>query len=135
MTTKFEHKTPFNRKASFELAEGISTDSKNPIGALYKIFTSDHFFLLLSNWTGLKLHPQFTPDSDDEDDEDDGPTPTGGAYRSTVRKWQHNTYTLLHDADTSERASVDLFVHFLQKTSNGKSLFHLRYSWYNMPIP
>ena len=118
----FVEETPFNRKSTFELPLSILSDDKNPVGMFLKILTSDHFFLLLSNWTGLKLHQDYVQDTDSEDEEDEEKVqPLGGAYRSSVRKWQHKNYTLLHDADCAERASLDLFVHVLQKTSTGSS--------------
>jgi hypothetical protein len=114
--SKFEKQSIYNRKSTFELIKELKTDITNPIGQLHQILTSDHFFLMLSNWTGLKLHPQFVADSDDEEesDEEDKLEPTGGAVRSVTRRWEHTNYTLLHDADTSERASLDLFLHFIQ---------------------
>ena len=78
---------------------------------------------MLSNWTGLKLHPNFEGDEsdDEEDSEEEKREPTGGAQRCSIRKWKNGNYTLLHDADSKERASVDLFIHLLPKKRKGKS--------------
>ncbi|XP_059145814.1 prolyl 3-hydroxylase OGFOD1-like [Physella acuta] len=68
---------------------------------------SDAAFLLLSNLTGLKLHP-LAPVSDDEDDTNAagssaGSSSSGAASnpkcRSEVRRWEHGCYTLAHDTD------------------------------------
>ena len=114
----FQAVTPYNRKSTFELPLR-KLETQSVLDRFLQILTSDHFFLLLSNWTGLKLHPEFIQDSDDEESDEEKEPPLGGAYRSVVRKWQHKNYTLLHDADTNERASLDLFIHFLQRTSTG----------------
>ena len=78
---------------------------------------------MLSNWTGLKLHPNFEGDEsdDEEDSEEEKREPTGGAQRCSIRKWKNGNYTLLHDADSKERASVDLFIHLLPKKRKGKN--------------
>ena len=88
-----------------------------------KVLNSDDFFLMLSNWTGLKLHPNFEGDEsdDEEDSEEEKREPTGGAQRCSIRKWKNGNYTLLHDADSKERASVDLFIHLLPKKRKGKN--------------
>ena len=77
-------------------------------------------------------------DESDEDDEDEERRePLGGASRISIRKWKKVTpkimttylfivqgnYTLLHDADTNERSSVDLFFHLLPKHQRGKFFF------------
>ena len=76
---------------------------------------------MLSNWTGLKLHPDFAGDSDDEEEEaQNRREPVGGAQRCSIRKWKKGNYTLLHDADSNERASVDLFLHIFPNQKLGK---------------
>ena len=77
---------------------------------------------MLSNWTGLKLHPDFAGDSDDEEEEEvqNRREPVGGAQRCSIRKWKKGNYTLLHDADSNERASVDLFLHIFPNQKLGK---------------
>ena len=100
----FHDCVPFNRKftSEFEPSEG-----DNPVNQLVEVrksqtieiniksvlipvqvLNSDDFFLLLSNWTGLKLHPQFEGDSDEEDDEEEKREPLGGASRISVRRWK-----------------------------------------------
>lgn len=115
--SKFEKRGPFHRKKTLELAEQEMFDD-SPLGELMKFLTSDHFFLLLSNWTGLKLHPEApVDDEDDEEEDEDEVEPTGGSYRCQVRKWEMGNYTLLHDADTYERGSLDMFMYFFSESS------------------
>ena len=58
-------------------------------------------------------------EEEDQDDEEEEETPTGGAYRCQVRKWTHGNYTLLHDAETDERGSLDMFMYFFSEASAG----------------
>ena len=80
---------PFNRKFTTEFEPDTDTEV-NPVNQLVEVLNSDDFFLLLSNWTGLKLHPQFEGDDSDEDDDDEEPRrkPLGGASRIAIRKWK-----------------------------------------------
>ena len=55
---------------------------------MVQVLNSDDFFLLLSNWTGLKLHPQFEGDSDEDDEDEEKREPLGGASRVSVRRWK-----------------------------------------------
>lgn len=99
-------------------------EEKTALGEFMKFLVSDHFFLLLSNWTGLKLHPEAPVDDEEDDEEEEEETPTGGAYRCQVRKWTHGNYTLLHDADTEERGSLDMFMYFFSEASAGNDSFY-----------
>ena len=94
---------------------------------ILQVLNSDDFFLMLSNWTGLKLHPNFEGDEsdDEEDSEEEKREPTGGAQRCSIRKWKNGNYTLLHDADSKERASVDLFIHLLPKKRKGMARWRI----------
>ena len=80
---------------------------------------------MLSNWTGIKLHPDFVGDSDDEESDTERREPVGGGQRCAIRKWQKGNYTLLHDADSNERASVDLFLHLFPNHKVGTLLSRL----------
>jgi len=115
----FKETGPFQRKKTLELYDRQMFDEKSPLGEFMRFLVSDHFFLLLSNWTGLKLHPEAPVDDDEDDDEEEEETPTGGAYRCQVRKWTHGNYTLLHDAETEERGSLDMFMYFFSEASAG----------------
>lgn len=113
----FKETGPFQRKRTLELSDRQMFDEKSPLGEFMRFLVSDHFFLLLSNWTGLKLHPEAPVDDEEDDDEEEEETPTGGAYRCQVRKWTHGNYTLLHDAETEERGSLDMFMYFFSEAS------------------
>jgi len=123
-TDRFADCVPFNRKFTNEF-EPDTDQLNNPVNQLVEVLNSDDFFLLLSNWTGLKLHPQFEGDDSDEDDDDEERREKlGGASRIAIRKWQKGNYTLLHDADTNERSSVDLFLHLLPKQQRDWNVAH-----------
>ncbi|KAK8761393.1 hypothetical protein V5799_027340 [Amblyomma americanum] len=72
-----------------------------------KVFRSEAMFLILSNLTGLKLHPLSTASdsgSDDDDSDAAAENAVGGSSAcctQAVRKWSHGTYTLAHDHDRS----------------------------------
>jgi len=112
----FVENVPFNRKYTLEY-DPTKENGNSPLMEFLEVLNSDDFFLMLSNWTGLKLHPNFEGDEsdDEEDSEEEKREPTGGAQRCSIRKWKNGNYTLLHDADSKERASVDLFIHLLPK--------------------
>lgn len=75
-----------------------------------RVIHSDAVFLVLSNLTGLKLHP-LAPMSDDEEEggasgsganessTSNRDAPKNPKCRSELRKWQHGSYTLAHDTD------------------------------------
>ena len=123
----FKEMGPFQRKKTLELNDRQMFDEKSPLGEFMRFLVSDHFFLLLSNWTGLKLHPEAPVDEEDDEDEEEE-IPTGGAYRCQVRKWTHGNYTLLHDADTQERGSLDMFMYFFSEASAGKYFFSISFN-------
>ena len=69
---------------------------------------SDAFFLLLSNLTGLKLHPMAPEDSDDEEDkeEGEGEEKEDKVYNPRCRggfaRWGPGNYTLIRDDDQEQ---------------------------------
>ncbi|XP_068610140.1 prolyl 3-hydroxylase OGFOD1 isoform X2 [Brachionichthys hirsutus] len=101
------------------------------VSACWELLHSEAFFLLLSNFTGLRLHFLCPADDDDDDDDDDcadktkteDDTRDGEASGSTaesqsahassskalstpvcsgeLRRWSHGDYTLLHDAEAA----------------------------------
>ncbi|XP_070562751.1 prolyl 3-hydroxylase OGFOD1-like [Ptychodera flava] len=119
---KWQHRGPANKR-NYERAEQDSLPEI--IKECVKVLQSDEMFLLLSNFTGLKLH-ELAPESDsDEGDEEGEETKEGEKAkereevknedkerkgkgkreihprcRSDVRQWKHGSYTLLHDTDT-----------------------------------
>ena len=60
---------------------------------------SDAFFLLLSNLTGLKLHPMASEDSDTEEDKDKVYNPR---CRGGFARWGPGNYTLIRDDDQEQ---------------------------------
>ncbi|XP_072516009.1 prolyl 3-hydroxylase OGFOD1 [Salminus brasiliensis] len=102
----------------------------------WELFSSEPFFLLLSNLTGLSLHYLAVEDEESERDSQDGesdvekeeeygnnPEGQGPSTSSTERKnkgppvcvgelrrWGHGDYTLLHDSVKMEFA-LDLLLH------------------------
>uniref|UniRef100_A0A3B1JZT2 2-oxoglutarate and iron-dependent oxygenase domain containing 1 n=1 Tax=Astyanax mexicanus TaxID=7994 RepID=A0A3B1JZT2_ASTMX len=96
----------------------------------WDLFSSEPFFLLLSNLTGLALHHLAPQDpqsdgSDRETAEEEGDDPAGqGPSTSSpqkknkgppvcvgeLRRWSHGDYTLLHDSVQREFA-LDLLLH------------------------
>ncbi|XP_035223894.1 prolyl 3-hydroxylase OGFOD1-like [Stegodyphus dumicola] len=76
------------------------------------LFCSEPVFLLLSNITGLKLHPL----CEDVDGDDEG---SGGYHRdsmgkvsSSIRKWSHGSYTLLHDQSFTQSSFLNAQLYF-----------------------
>ncbi|XP_047437253.1 prolyl 3-hydroxylase OGFOD1 [Mugil cephalus] len=101
------------------------------VSTCWELLHSEAFFLLLSNFTGLRLHYLCPADDDDDDDDEnnekekkekedaqDGKA-TGSSSGSTsasaskekelstpvcsgeVRRWSHGDYTLLHDGEAA----------------------------------
>ncbi|KAK7913068.1 hypothetical protein WMY93_013279 [Mugilogobius chulae] len=97
----------------------------------WELLHSEAFFLLLSNFTGLRLH--YLCPSDDDDDkeqnakatvkEDDAESSTSNINSSAVesipkctgelRRWSHGSYTLLHDGEAAQAEfALDLILPF-----------------------
>ncbi|KAM9861217.1 prolyl 3-hydroxylase OGFOD1 [Aulostomus maculatus] len=112
-------------------------DSLPPcVSACWELLRSEAFFLLLSNFTGLRLHFLCPADDEDEEKEEkqldkgDGDatgssSETTSAYKSRksepstpeccgeVRRWSHGTYTLLHDGEAAQAEyALDLILPF-----------------------
>lgn len=102
-----------------------------------ELLHSEAFFLLLSNFTGLRLHYLCPSDDDDSDDEkhaqketvdgDEAGSSTGNSTSNNnskqdastptcsgeLRRWTHGSYTLLHDGDaTQAEYALDLILSF-----------------------
>ncbi|XP_034417964.1 prolyl 3-hydroxylase OGFOD1 [Cyclopterus lumpus] len=110
------------------------------VSACWELLCSEAFFLLLSNFTGLRLHYLCPADDDDDDDDDDenkdeekkDAEATGSSTKSPssanasrekelstpvccgeLRRWSHGGYTLLHDAEASRAEyALDLVLPF-----------------------
>ncbi|XP_072321427.1 prolyl 3-hydroxylase OGFOD1 [Eucyclogobius newberryi] len=104
----------------------------------WELLHSEVFFLLLSNFTGLRLHYLCPSDDDDDDDEEEQKTKenvkgeeagtsadettsdnNGSAVESTpkcsgeLRRWTHGSYTLLHDGEAARAEyALDLILPF-----------------------
>ncbi|BFY99311.1 hypothetical protein BsWGS_02351 [Bradybaena similaris] len=81
------------------------------VSEFLRVIHSDAAFLVLSNLTGLKLHPIAPSDEDEvavngKVDEPSSSSSSKGAAavdprcRSEVRRWEHGCYTLAHDTDS-----------------------------------
>ncbi|KAL1007289.1 hypothetical protein UPYG_G00084580 [Umbra pygmaea] len=106
---KWNKRGPPNRRC-YEVASLESLPEC--VSACWELLRSEAFFLLLSNFTGLRLH-YLSPSDEDENEEgqergargSSGDTPS--ASQSTpvcageLRRWTHGAYTLLHDGDAS----------------------------------
>ncbi|XP_041916992.1 prolyl 3-hydroxylase OGFOD1 isoform X2 [Alosa sapidissima] len=118
-------KGPANKR-HYEYAELCSLPQC--VQECWKLFSSEDFYLLLSNLSGLKLHP-LAKDNDSSDDSEDDEEGTArrqdcedkkGLKRSTdgtsaacvgeVRRWRHGSYTLLHDSESSREFGLDLLL-------------------------
>lgn len=84
-----------------------------------RVFRSEAMFLILSNLTGLKLHPlsciaNSSSSSEDEEGSDNSEQSDREPSRCTqvIRKWSHGTYTLAHDHDrSSEESALDVVLY------------------------
>uniref|UniRef100_A0A3Q0R0N9 Prolyl 3-hydroxylase OGFOD1 n=1 Tax=Amphilophus citrinellus TaxID=61819 RepID=A0A3Q0R0N9_AMPCI len=108
------------------------------VSACWELLHSEAFFLLLSNFTGLRLHylcPADDEENNDEEkdkkEEEDGEA-TGSSNKSSsanasrekgvlgtpvccgeVRRWSHGSYTLLHDGEAARAEyALDLVLPF-----------------------
>ncbi|XP_061737449.1 prolyl 3-hydroxylase OGFOD1 [Nerophis ophidion] len=110
------------------------------VSACWELLRSESFFLLLSNFTGLRLHYLCPADYDDDDkgdnenkdeekkksnvmneeatgssDEtaDKSKEPSTPHCSGEVRRWSHGSYTLLHDGEaTQTEYALDLILPF-----------------------
>ncbi|GFO40766.1 2-oxoglutarate and iron-dependent oxygenase domain-containing protein 1 [Plakobranchus ocellatus] len=88
-------------KRNFYLAE----QGKLPliVAEFLRIIQSDAAFLVLSNLTGLRLHPLAPTDDEGDNDSGSNSVSNGGGNprcRTEVRRWEHGCYTLAHDTDS-----------------------------------
>ncbi|XP_031170197.1 prolyl 3-hydroxylase OGFOD1 isoform X2 [Sander lucioperca] len=107
------------------------------VSACWELLRSEAFFLLLSNFTGLRLH-YLCPADDDDDNKDeeredvlDGKAmgsstespssantsrekePSTPVCCGELRRWSHGSYTLLHDAEAARAEyALDLVLPF-----------------------
>lgn len=99
-----------------------------------ELLQSEAFFLLLSNFTGLRLHYLCASDDEDDNDKehdkkatvegDEAGSSTGNATSNDnktstpkcsgeLRRWSHGSYTLLHDGEAAEAEyALDLILPF-----------------------
>ncbi|XP_037078380.1 prolyl 3-hydroxylase OGFOD1-like [Pollicipes pollicipes] len=85
-----------------------------PLAECVTLLCSEAVFLILSQLTGLVLHPLAVTShgervnggaggSQDSDSEDDGKDGSTAACRAQVRRWRPGAYTLVHDDDSAQR--------------------------------
>jgi len=120
---QWTHIGPPNRK-SFRSLTG---DPDEIIKSCIQFFTSEPFFLLLSNLTGLKLHALAPSDDEDEDDEDEEETKKEGEKvynprcRGGISRWSKGCYTLIRDDDKEQAEyALDLRMFFNIPESEGE---------------
>uniref|UniRef100_A0A1A7XPX2 Prolyl 3-hydroxylase OGFOD1 n=1 Tax=Iconisemion striatum TaxID=60296 RepID=A0A1A7XPX2_9TELE len=103
------------------------------VSVCWELLHSEAFFLLLSNYTGLRLHYMCPADEEEEEDKSEeaaagssadasssaGANPSREKEPSTpvccgeVRRWSHGSYTLLHDGDAARAEyALDLTLPF-----------------------
>ncbi|XP_049329648.1 prolyl 3-hydroxylase OGFOD1 [Astyanax mexicanus] len=124
---QWERRGPPNKRCYSRLQVG---SMEVCVRECWDLFSSEPFFLLLSNLTGLALHHLAPQDpqsdgSDRETAEEEGDDPAGqGPSTSSpqkknkgppvcvgeLRRWSHGDYTLLHDSVQREFA-LDLLLH------------------------
>ena len=84
------------------------------IKSCLQFFTSDAFYLMLSNLTGLKLH-QLAPESDNEEEEqeDKAEKVYNPRCRGGYSRWSRGCYTLIRDDDQEQAEyALDLRMFF-----------------------
>ena len=92
-------------------------DSCQLLDSCHKLFTSEAFFLLLSNLTGLKLHELAPEDSDEEEDENGDEEKVPKVYNPRCRGgfslWSPGCYSLIRDDDQEQAEyALDLRMFF-----------------------
>jgi len=94
-------------------------DSCQLLDSCINLFTSEAFFLLLSNLTGLKLHQLAPEDSEDEDDEEKAPKVYNPRCRGGFCRWSPGCYSLIRD-DDQEQAEYALDLRMFFNVSSWK---------------
>uniref|UniRef100_A0A8D0GDX9 Prolyl 3-hydroxylase OGFOD1 n=1 Tax=Sphenodon punctatus TaxID=8508 RepID=A0A8D0GDX9_SPHPU len=109
---KWTSRGPPNKRFYERAEEGSLPDV---LRECMELFHSEALFLLLSNFTGLKLHFLASSEDDDEGEEEDS-TESAGWSPSDVpmcvgelRRWTNGHYTLVHDTQKAEFALDLLF--------------------------
>ncbi|XP_023320742.1 prolyl 3-hydroxylase OGFOD1 [Eurytemora carolleeae] len=76
----------------------------NEVGNIFNLMSSEPFFLLLSNLTGLRLHNLAPEDSDKEEEKtgDGLEQEISPKWKGKIRKWSQGNYTLVRDDDLGQ---------------------------------
>ena len=91
----------------------LAGDLHHSLTAALQFFSSEPFFLLLSNLTGLKLHQLAPDDSDDEAGGAGGEKVYNPRCRGQFSRWSPGTYTLIRDDDQEQAEfALDLRMFF-----------------------
>jgi len=109
--SKWEKVGPPDRRNYVKLAG----DTCQVLETCLKLFTSEAFFLMLSNLTGLKLHPLAPEDSDDDDETEE--KNIAKVYNPRCRggfcNWSPGSYSLIRDDDKEQAEfALDLRMFF-----------------------
>jgi len=110
---KWEKVGPPDRRSYVRLAG----DTCQVLATCYKLFTSEAFFLMLSNLTGLKLHPLAPEESDLDSDDETVEEKVAKVYNPRCRggfcNWSPGCYSLIRDDDTEQAEyALDLRMFF-----------------------
>ncbi|XP_061181742.1 prolyl 3-hydroxylase OGFOD1-like [Saccostrea echinata] len=99
--SKWSNKGPPNKRNYLVVDQSEVPDH---VRKCLNFIQSDAMFVLLSSLTGLKLH-ELAEVSDSEGDEEENQKQRGDTpcCHCEVRKWQHGSYTLVHDTDTETK--------------------------------
>jgi len=91
----------------------LTGDLSHSLTAALRFFSSEPFFLLLSNLTGLRLHHLAPEDSEDEAGEAGGEKVFNPRCRGQFSRWSPGTYTLIRDDDQEQAEfALDLRMFF-----------------------
>ncbi|OQR67131.1 2-oxoglutarate and iron-dependent oxygenase domain-containing protein 1-like [Tropilaelaps mercedesae] len=97
---------PANRRKAFVMPEDAMPEV---VREMMAVLSSEAMYLILSNMTGLPLHPLGKFDRDEEDDEEEADP----KHRFKIRDWRHGAYTLVHDdMQDISRCVLDLSLFF-----------------------
>lgn len=126
------------------LSDEQSTVVPKIVQEFYKVISSEAFCLILSNLTGLRLHPMaLLQDSDDvewlESDSSKSGTSSNKSnkksslcrLRGEIRRWKHGHYTLANDLnpEAKEKKALDVMLFLnLPKESDNDSIYSVHSS-------
>jgi len=111
-------------KLNFEESDGC-------LRQLIDFMRSDAFFLMLSNLTGLRLHPLAPQDDSDSSDDESSSDIVNSKCKGSIRKWEQGNYTLVCDDDLGQAefaldARLCFNVHNWDESMGGQTVYIAR---------